>query len=127
MTSRSRPSSQRVEPAPVRYRPSALSTIGQASAAITTIRRMAAGEFIWQQSAGPTVFAPFKPDTDYFARDKQWMLNLRVAGLDELLAKLRAAGIDITIKAEWNTPETGRFARIHDPDGNPIELWEPRE
>ena len=22
-------------------------------------------------------------------------------------------------------PETGRFARIHDPEGRPIELWEP--
>ena len=86
---------------------------------------MAAGEYSWEQSAGPTVFAPFKSDTDYFARDKQWMLNLRVDGLDALLAKLRAAGIEITTKAEWDTPETGRFARIHDPDGNPIELWEP--
>ena len=86
---------------------------------------MPAGEFIWDQSAGPTVFAPFKRDTDYFARDKQWMLNLRVEGLDELLAKLRAAGIEITTKDEWDSPETGRFARIHDPDGNPIELWEP--
>ena len=34
-------------------------------------------------------------------------------------------GKDIT-KAEWDaTPEIGRFARIHDPEGNPIELWEP--
>jgi glyoxylase I family protein len=24
-----------------------------------------------------------------------------------------------------DSPETGRFARIHDPEGNPIELWEP--
>jgi predicted enzyme related to lactoylglutathione lyase len=53
------------------------------------------------------------------------MLNLRVEQLDELLTKLRNAGIEITTKAEWNTPETGRFARIHDPEGNPIELWEP--
>jgi predicted enzyme related to lactoylglutathione lyase len=86
---------------------------------------MAAGEFLWQQAAGPTVFAPFKWDTDYYAKDKQWMLNLRVEQLDELLTKLRNAGIEITTKAEWNTPETGRFARIHDPEGNPIELWEP--
>ena len=26
---------------------------------------------------------------------------------------------------EWDHPDVGRFARIHDPDGNPIELWEP--
>jgi predicted enzyme related to lactoylglutathione lyase len=82
-------------------------------------------EWIWKQAAGPTVFAPFKADTDYFAADRQWMLNLRVDGIDELLGKLRAAGIAVTTKAEWDTPETGRFARIHDPEGNPIELWEP--
>ena len=86
---------------------------------------MAAGEYVWQQAAGPTVFAAFKWDTDYFAKDKQWMLNLRVEQLDELLTRLRSAGIEITTKAEWNTPETGRFARVHDPEGNPIELWEP--
>jgi predicted enzyme related to lactoylglutathione lyase len=86
---------------------------------------MAAGEYVWQQSAGPTVFAPFKADTDYFAADKAWMLNLRVEGLDTLLAKLRAAGIEVVTKAEWDTPETGRFARIHDPEGNAVELWEP--
>jgi predicted enzyme related to lactoylglutathione lyase len=82
-------------------------------------------DWVWNQSAGPTVFAPFKADTDYFSAGKQWMLNLRVSGLDALLAKLRKAGIEIVTKAEWDTPETGRFARVHDPEGNPIELWEP--
>jgi predicted enzyme related to lactoylglutathione lyase len=53
------------------------------------------------------------------------MLNLRVDGLDDLIAKLRAAGVEIITKAEWDDPSTGRFARIHDPEGNPIELWEP--
>jgi predicted enzyme related to lactoylglutathione lyase len=54
------------------------------------------------------------------------MLNLRVEGLDALLAALRAAEIEVVTKAEWDaTPEIGRFARIHDPEGNPIELWEP--
>jgi glyoxylase I family protein len=82
---------------------------------------------IWNQAAGPTVFAPFRADTDYFAADKQWMLNLRVADLDALLAKLRASGIACETRAEWDTPETGRFARIHDPEGNAIELWQPPE
>jgi predicted enzyme related to lactoylglutathione lyase len=31
----------------------------------------------------------------------------------------------VITKAEWEMPEVGRFARIHDPEGNPIELWEP--
>jgi predicted enzyme related to lactoylglutathione lyase len=80
---------------------------------------------IWQQEAGPSVFAPFDAGTDYFAADRQFMLNLRVSGLDALIAALRAAGIEVITKAEWDTAETGRFARIHDPEGSPIELWEP--
>jgi len=79
----------------------------------------------WQQSAGPTVFAPFPIASEYFAAEKQWMLNLRVADLDALLDELAAAGIAIATDPEWNTPGTGRFARIHDPEGNAIELWEP--
>jgi predicted enzyme related to lactoylglutathione lyase len=79
----------------------------------------------WQQAAGPTVFAPFAETTDYFPADKQWMINLRVEDLDALLRDLEAAGIAAITKAEWNSPETGRFARIHDPEGNQIELWEP--
>ena len=54
------------------------------------------------------------------------MINLRVSDLDSLTASLRAAGIEVITKAEWNAmPEIGRFARIHDPEGNAIELWEP--
>ena len=79
----------------------------------------------WSQEAGPTVFAPFDEASDYFAADRRWMLNLRVSDLDGLLDELRAAGVAVVTKPEWDTVETGRFARIHDPDGNPIELWEP--
>ncbi len=80
---------------------------------------------VWEQSAGPTVFSPFSKSTDYFPAETQSMLNLRVAGLDGLLDELAAAGIAISRNPEWDSPETGRFARIHDPEGNPIELWEP--
>jgi predicted enzyme related to lactoylglutathione lyase len=79
----------------------------------------------WQQEAGFTVFSPFKADTDYFPADRQWMINLRVDDLDALMAQLAAAGIAIETRAEWDTPETGRFARIADPEGNQIELWQP--
>ncbi|WP_296595685.1 VOC family protein [Phenylobacterium sp.] len=79
----------------------------------------------WQQQAGPTVFMPFPRDSGYFPADRSWMLNLRVEGLDALLARLRAAGVDVTTDPSWDTAETGRFARIHDPEGNPVELWEP--
>lgn len=80
----------------------------------------------WQQEAGPTVFAPFPADTDYFPVNKQWMINVRVDDLDGLIAQLETAGIAVeTRPGEWDTPETGRFARIIDPEGNPIELWQP--
>ena len=79
----------------------------------------------WVQQSGPTMFVPFPRDTDYFPAGKQWMINFRVAELDVLLSALRDAGIAVTTDPEWDTPETGRFARIHDPEGNPLELWEP--
>lgn len=80
----------------------------------------------WNQEAGPTVFAPFTQDTTYFPADKQWMINFRVDDLDALIRQLQAAGIAVeTRPGEWDTPETGRFARIVDPEGNQIELWQP--
>ena len=80
---------------------------------------------LWAQQEGPTVFIPFPADSDYFPAATQWMINLRVQDLDALLESLRAAGIAVTTNPEWDTPETGRFARIEDPEGNPLELWEP--
>lgn len=85
----------------------------------------ASSDWFWYPEAGPVVFEPFDAGTDYFAGDRQFMLNLRVSDLDSLCEQLNAAGIAIETRAEWDTPETGRFARIHDPEGNPIELWEP--
>lgn len=82
------------------------------------------GSAPWQQQAGPTILAPMRASTDYWDVSGSWMLNLRVDDLDGMLARLSAAGVDATTKPEWDTEETGRFARIHDPEGNAIELWE---
>ena len=79
----------------------------------------------WQQAAGPTVFMPFASTTDHWPDSKQWMMNFRVDDLDAFLAKLRQADIAIKTDPAWDSPEAGRFARIYDPEGNPIELWEP--
>lgn len=84
-----------------------------------------ANEWHWMTQGGPTVFAPFAADTDYFAADKAFMINLRVAGLEAMLDRLRSAGIEIVTDPEWDHPDVGRFARIHDPEGNAIELWQP--
>ena len=82
-------------------------------------------EWSWSTTAGPVVFAPFKAASDYFPADKQYMINLRVDDLDAVLAPFYEAGDDVITKEEWNDPAVGRFARVHDPEGNPIELWEP--
>jgi glyoxylase I family protein len=78
----------------------------------------------WQTQAGTTVFAPFNQDTTYFGDMRlQWMINFRVRDLDKMAAQLRAAGIEVKIDPE--TYPNGRFAQTHDPEGNPIQLWQP--
>ena len=79
----------------------------------------------WTQQAGATVFAPFPSDTDYFGNLNQaWTINFRVANLDRMIAQLRARGIEVALNPEIYP--YGRFARLNDPEGNPIELWEPK-
>jgi predicted enzyme related to lactoylglutathione lyase len=78
----------------------------------------------WQQQAGPTAFSPFPEKTDYFGKPTQiWMVNFRVRDLDTMTAQLRAAGIRVEV--DQQRYPNGRFARLHDPEGNPIELWQP--
>jgi predicted enzyme related to lactoylglutathione lyase len=79
----------------------------------------------WQQQAGSTVFAPFDQGTEYFGEGgKMWMVNFRVSDLDAMVAQLREAGI--TVDVDPQEYPNGRFARLYDPEGNPIELWEPK-
>ncbi|MFA5968628.1 MAG: VOC family protein [Sphingomonas sp.] len=82
-------------------------------------------EWTWNVQGGPVVFAPFKATTDYFPADRQYMLNLRVTDIAGMIVELEARGISVETRPEWDDPQVGRFARIHDPEGNPIELWEP--
>jgi hypothetical protein len=83
------------------------------------------GETVWRQAEGPTVFAPFPADTDYFGASGQtWMLNFRVGNLDAMLAQLRKAGATIDERVE-DQAGVGRFGWGYDPEGNRFELWEP--
>jgi glyoxylase I family protein len=79
---------------------------------------------VWQQAAGPTAFTPFGMDTDYFGSKQQaWMVNFRVRNMDAMVAQLQKSNIEVKVDPEKSP--YGRFARLHDPEGNPIELWEP--
>jgi predicted enzyme related to lactoylglutathione lyase len=82
------------------------------------------GDPPWRTSAGTTVFAPFKEDTKYFGDQRfQWMINFRVRDLDKMVAQLRDRGIAVNVDSE--VYPNGRFARLTDPEGNPIQLWQP--
>jgi predicted enzyme related to lactoylglutathione lyase len=78
----------------------------------------------WHTEAGVTVFAPFPRGTTYFGNPAQmWMVNFRVRDLDKMAAQLRAKHIDV--HSDPQTYPNGRFAHLHDPEGNRIELWQP--
>ena len=80
------------------------------------------GDTVWHQEQGPTVFAPFAADTDYFGRpDQQTMVNFRVRDLDAMLAQLRAAGVNVDDKVE-DMEGVGRFGWATDPEGNTSEF-----
>ncbi|WCN13251.1 VOC family protein [Marinomonas mediterranea] len=79
----------------------------------------------WIQEEGPTVFSPFEHTTEYFGEKTQtWMINFRVSDLSKMVQQLKTAGIEVLLDEE-EYPQ-GKFARLHDPEGNPIELWEPK-
>ncbi|MFQ5622377.1 MAG: VOC family protein [Paracoccaceae bacterium] len=81
---------------------------------------------LWAQDAGDTAFTAFRRNSTYFRAEKQWMLNLRVDDLPAMIATLKEKGISAETQDEWDGDGTyGRFARVHDPEGNAIELWEP--
>jgi len=74
---------------------------------------------------GLTVWHVAEKDSQWFSpSDSAFMINYRVDNLDELLAQLRAGGVDIVSGPESH--ENGKFAWIMDPDGNKLELWEPK-
>lgn len=82
------------------------------------------GETVWQQRAGPTVWAPFPQTTEKFGPEQAVMFNFRVGDLTAMLGQLREAGVDVDDEIVTD-PGAGRFAWLRDPEGNTVELWEP--
>jgi predicted enzyme related to lactoylglutathione lyase len=73
---------------------------------------------------GMTVWHVAERDSKWFSpSDSAFMINYRVDDLAELLAQLRAYGVEIVKGPELH--ENGKFAWIMDPDGNKVELWQP--
>ena len=84
----------------------------------------------WQEDkandGGMTVWHVADKDSEWFSpSDSSFMINYRVDDLDELLADLEKANVEIVAGPESH--ENGKFAWIMDPEGNKIELWEAME
>ena len=85
--------------------------------------------FEWREHHDPssialTVWALFPDTTKYFSPGTAtFMVNYRVRNLDRMIAQLQARGVAVDPIV---TEEAGRFAWVIDPEGNRIELWEPR-
>ncbi len=71
---------------------------------------------------GETVWSIAPAGSTHFERPL--MINYRVRDLDAMLAQLRAAGAVVDDKTD--DQEYGRFGWATDPEGNRIELWEPK-
>lgn len=67
----------------------------------------------------------FPASTGYFAPSKTaFMIDYAVDDMDALLARLHAKGVTV-LKRDDHDPN-GRFTWILDPEGNKVELWEPK-
>ena len=86
-------------------------------------------DFLWRERERPdeigrTVWSIFPADTDYFGPSRlAFMINYRVSNLDRMLAQLCSKGVTVEKVEDF---DYGRFARITDPEGNRIELWEAK-
>ncbi|MFZ6648879.1 VOC family protein [Undibacterium sp. TJN25] len=70
------------------------------------------------------VWNAFPASTTYFAPStSEFMINYAVDDMDAFLSRLREKSVAIL---KQNDDTTGRFAWILDPEGNKIELWEPK-
>lgn len=77
------------------------------------------------EDRGLTVWHVAESDSQWFSpSDSSFMINYRVDDLGELLAQLRVGGVEVVRGPESH--ENGKFAWILDPDGNKVELWEPK-
>ena len=74
---------------------------------------------------GMTVWHTADSDSTWFSPSASaFMINYRVDNLEALIKQLETDGIAIEQGPEYH--ENGVFAWIMDPDGNKIELWEPK-
>jgi predicted enzyme related to lactoylglutathione lyase len=74
---------------------------------------------------GCTVWSPFAADTEYFQPSNQaYMINLIVDDLEGALAQVEQGGA--TLVGQPEDFDYGKFGWFLDPEGNKVELWQPK-
>lgn len=87
--------------------------------------------FEWKEEddsskTGSTTWCTFPTDsTNFSPSEKPFMINYRVDNLVMLLEELKKE--NVTIVDEIAEYDYGKFLHILDPEGNIIELWEPKD
>lgn len=77
------------------------------------------------EDGGVTAWHVGKADSKWFAPSKsRFMINYRVDDLEKLIEQLTGANVEILQGPEYH--ENGIFAWLLDPEGNKVELWEPK-
>ena len=72
-----------------------------------------------------TVWSPFKESTTYFdPSTSPFMINLIVDDLPGALSQVKEGGA--TLVGDPEASEYGAFGWFIDPEGNKVELWQPR-
>jgi predicted enzyme related to lactoylglutathione lyase len=86
--------------------------------------------FEYRDLANPEIkrtiaWAIMPADQDIKGTPRTGKINYTVKNMEEVLSHLKSKGVAIEKTEEY--PGMGTFAWLKDPDGNPIELWQPSE
>jgi predicted enzyme related to lactoylglutathione lyase len=77
------------------------------------------------EDSGTTAWMTAAPDSQWFAPSpSSFMINYRVEDLAGMIEGFKRDGIELMKGPEYH--ENGVFAWVMDPDGNKVELWEPK-
>ncbi|MGE0633593.1 MAG: VOC family protein [Pseudobdellovibrionaceae bacterium] len=77
------------------------------------------------EDKGLTVWHLAKKDSEWFSPShSSFMINYRIDNMIEMIAQLKKNGVELHKDPESH--ENGKFAWVIDPDGNKVELWEPK-
>ncbi len=77
------------------------------------------------EDKGVTAWHVAEPGSEWFSpSESSFMINYRIDNMAEMIEQLKAGAVAIHKGPEYH--ENGVFLWVIDPDGNKVELWEPK-